>query len=122
MDRGRKLNILYSAMLDTMGLDRERLRPTGGPFHGVVPARQATPLGQIDLPGTTDIKRVRHITTSRKKLASKRHESLPVDAQRDGRQVRAAIQLLQEHHHNSSSGFSANKCTISITVWSIVQY
>jgi hypothetical protein len=49
MDKGKTLNILYSATLDAMGLDRECLRPTGRPFHGVVPGRQAIPLGHIDL-------------------------------------------------------------------------
>ena len=35
-----------------MGVDRTHLRPIRAPFHGVVPGRQAVPLGQIDLPVT----------------------------------------------------------------------
>ena len=35
-----------------MGIDRTRIRPTEAPFHGVVPGKQAVPLGQIDLPVT----------------------------------------------------------------------
>ena len=39
-------------MLDAMGIDQSRIRPTGAPFHGIVPGKQAMPLGQIDLPIT----------------------------------------------------------------------
>ena len=35
-----------------MGVDRMNLRPTRAPFHGIVPGKQAMPLGQIDLPIT----------------------------------------------------------------------
>ena len=35
-----------------MGIDRARVRPIGEPFHGIVPRKQAMPLGQIDLPVT----------------------------------------------------------------------
>jgi len=49
MDGGSSLNILYVDTLDTMGIDRARLRPSGAPFHGVMPGKQAIPLGQIDL-------------------------------------------------------------------------
>ncbi|XP_066324509.1 uncharacterized protein [Miscanthus floridulus] len=35
-----------------MGVDRMNLRPVRAPFHGIVPGRQAMPLGQIDLPVT----------------------------------------------------------------------
>jgi len=35
-----------------MGIDRTNLHPIRAPFHGVVPGRQAIPLGQIDLPIT----------------------------------------------------------------------
>ena len=35
--------------LNAMGIDRSRVRPTGAPFHGIVPRKQAMPLGQIDL-------------------------------------------------------------------------
>jgi len=43
------LNILYADTLDAMGIDRSRLRPSGAPFHGVMPGKQAIPLGWIDL-------------------------------------------------------------------------
>ena len=52
MDGGSGLNIMYSETLDTMGIDRARIQPTGAPFHGIVPGKQAMPLGQINLPIT----------------------------------------------------------------------
>ncbi|XP_039780570.1 uncharacterized protein LOC120647793 [Panicum virgatum] len=52
MDGGSGLNIMYAEMLDAMGIDRSQLRPSGAPFHGVVPGKQALPIGQIDLPVT----------------------------------------------------------------------
>ncbi|XP_066323176.1 uncharacterized protein [Miscanthus floridulus] len=52
MDRGSGLNIMYVEMLDAMGIDRVRIWPTGAPFHGIMPGKQAMPLGQIDLPIT----------------------------------------------------------------------
>ena len=52
MDGGSSLNIMYTETLDAMGIDRARIRPTGAPFHGIVPRKQAVPLGQIDLPVT----------------------------------------------------------------------
>ncbi|XP_066392747.1 uncharacterized protein [Miscanthus floridulus] len=52
MDGGSGLNIMYAQTLDEMGVDRMHLRPVQAPFHGVVPGRQAVPLGQIDLPVT----------------------------------------------------------------------
>ncbi|XP_066311436.1 uncharacterized protein [Miscanthus floridulus] len=52
MDGGSGLNIMYVEMLNAMGVDRVRIRPTGAPFHGIVPRKQAMPLGQIDLPIT----------------------------------------------------------------------
>ena len=52
MDGGSGLNIMYAEMLDTMGVDRARIRPTEAPFHGIMPRKQAIPLGQIDLPVT----------------------------------------------------------------------
>ena len=39
-------------MLDTMGIDRSRIRPTRAPFHGILPRKQDMSLGQIDLPVT----------------------------------------------------------------------
>ena len=38
--------------LDAMGIDRSFIRPTGAPFHGIMPGKQVMPLGQIDLPVT----------------------------------------------------------------------
>jgi len=35
-----------------MGINRMNLHPIRVPFHGIVPSRQAVPLGQIDLPIT----------------------------------------------------------------------
>ncbi|XP_072148517.1 uncharacterized protein [Setaria viridis] len=52
MDGGSSLNILYVETLDAMGIDHSRLRPSKVPFHGVMPGKQAMPLGQIDLPVT----------------------------------------------------------------------
>ena len=45
MDGGSGLNIMYAKMLDEMGVDRTNLRPVRAPFHGIVPSRQAMPLG-----------------------------------------------------------------------------
>ncbi|XP_066380544.1 uncharacterized protein [Miscanthus floridulus] len=50
MDGGSGLNIMYAKTLDAMGIDQVRIRPTGAPFHGIVPRKQAVPLGQIDVP------------------------------------------------------------------------
>ena len=52
MDGGSVLNIMYTEMLNAMGVDRARIRPTGEPFHGIMPGKQAMSLGQIDLPIT----------------------------------------------------------------------
>jgi hypothetical protein len=52
MDKGSGLNIMYVETLDAMGIDRPRIRPTGAPFHDIVPGKEAKPLGQIDLPIT----------------------------------------------------------------------
>ena len=52
MDGGSGLNIMYAEMLDAMGIDRSRVRPTRVPFHIIVPGKQAVPLGQIDLCNT----------------------------------------------------------------------
>ncbi|XP_066319780.1 uncharacterized protein [Miscanthus floridulus] len=35
-----------------MGIDRSHIRPTGAPFHGIMPGNKAVSLGQIDLPIT----------------------------------------------------------------------
>jgi hypothetical protein len=52
MDGGSSLNIIYAKTLNAMGIDRARVWPTGAPFHGIVPEKQAKPLRQIDLPVT----------------------------------------------------------------------
>ena len=52
MDGGSGLNIMYAKTLDAMGINRSRVRPTGAPFHGIVPRKQAMPHGQIILPIT----------------------------------------------------------------------
>ena len=52
MDGDSGLNIMYAEMLDTMGIDRVRVWLTGAPFHGVMPGKQALPLGQVNLPIT----------------------------------------------------------------------
>ena len=52
MDGGSGLNIMYAETLDAMGINQERILPTGVPFHGIVPRKQAKLLGQIDLPIT----------------------------------------------------------------------
>ena len=39
MDGGSGLNIMYAKMLDTIGIDRSRIRPTRVPFHGIVPGK-----------------------------------------------------------------------------------
>jgi hypothetical protein len=52
MDGGSGLNIIYAETLNAMGVDWARVWPTGVPFHGIVPGKQAKPLGQIDMPIT----------------------------------------------------------------------
>jgi hypothetical protein len=52
MDGGSAINILYSAMYDAMGLGRDHLRPTRGPFHGIVAEGCVTPLRRVDHPLT----------------------------------------------------------------------
>ena len=52
MDGGSSLNIMYAETLDAMGINQSCIWPTGAPFHGIVPRKQAMPLGQIDLPIT----------------------------------------------------------------------
>ena len=49
MDEGSGVNIMYAETLDAMGINQSRIRPTKAPFHGIVPGKQAVPLGQIDL-------------------------------------------------------------------------
>jgi hypothetical protein len=49
MDGGSSLNIMYAETLDALKISRAQLRLSGAPFHGIVPGKQALPLGQIDL-------------------------------------------------------------------------
>jgi hypothetical protein len=49
IDGGSGLNIMYIDTLDAMDIDRSRIQLIGVPFHGIVPGKQAKPLGQIDL-------------------------------------------------------------------------
>ncbi|XP_066380094.1 uncharacterized protein [Miscanthus floridulus] len=50
MNGGSGLSIMYAKKLDKMGVDRTCLCPTRAPFHGIMPGKQAMPLGQINLP------------------------------------------------------------------------
>jgi hypothetical protein len=52
MDGGSGLNIMYIEMLDSMDINRSRIRPTGAPFYRIILGKQAKPLGQINLPIT----------------------------------------------------------------------
>ena len=45
MDGGSGLNIMYAKTLDEMGIDRTCVHPTREPFHGIMPEKQAMPLG-----------------------------------------------------------------------------
>ena len=45
MDGGINLNIMYAKTLDKMGVDWTHLYPTRAPFHGIMPGKQAKPLG-----------------------------------------------------------------------------
>ena len=40
MDGGSSLNIIYLETLDLLGIDRGRLQPSAGGFHGVVPGKR----------------------------------------------------------------------------------
>jgi hypothetical protein len=44
MDGGSSLNIMYVETIDAMGINQSRIQPTGAPFHGIVPVKQAKPL------------------------------------------------------------------------------
>jgi len=50
MDGGSGLNILYTEILNLMGISKSLLRANASPCQGVVPGHQAYPLRQIDLP------------------------------------------------------------------------
>jgi hypothetical protein len=44
MDRGSGLNILYASTLDKMGIPRQ---PSKALFYGIMPGKEAMPLGRI---------------------------------------------------------------------------
>jgi hypothetical protein len=50
MDGGSSLNIIYAQTLDLLGIAKMRLQPSIGGFHGVIPRKQAEPIGRVDLP------------------------------------------------------------------------
>ena len=50
MDGGSSLNIIYLETLDLLSIERARLQPSVGGFHGVVPGKKALLVGRIDLP------------------------------------------------------------------------
>jgi len=47
MDGGNDLNILYASTLDKMGIPRRSLRPSNASFYGIMPRKEAVPLGRI---------------------------------------------------------------------------
>jgi hypothetical protein len=49
MDGGSGLSILYICTLDRMGILQSHLRPSNAPFYGIVPRKEAMPLGRIRL-------------------------------------------------------------------------
>ncbi|XP_066361525.1 uncharacterized protein [Miscanthus floridulus] len=49
MDGGSGLNFMYAKMLDAMGIDRSCIQPTRAPFRGIMPGKQAMPLGMETL-------------------------------------------------------------------------
>jgi hypothetical protein len=49
MDGGSSLNIVNMSTLDSMGIQRSKLRLLSTPCHGVVPGMEAVPLGQINI-------------------------------------------------------------------------
>jgi hypothetical protein len=52
MDGGSGINLLYAETYNAMGLSRSAIRPSGAPFHGVIPRLQAILLSQVNLPVT----------------------------------------------------------------------
>ena len=43
MDGESGLNLLYAETYDAMGLSQSAIRPSGTPFHGVIPGLQPSP-------------------------------------------------------------------------------
>jgi hypothetical protein len=52
IDGGSSLNIIYAKTLDAMGINSSCIQLNRAPIRGIVPRKQAIPLGQIDLPIT----------------------------------------------------------------------
>ena len=55
MDGGSVLTIMYAETLDAMGIDRERIRLTGAPFHGIMPGSRPCHLGRSIYPSPLGI-------------------------------------------------------------------
>jgi hypothetical protein len=49
MDGDSSLNILYASTLDKMGIPRSSLHPSKTPYYGIMPGKEAMPLGRIQL-------------------------------------------------------------------------
>jgi hypothetical protein len=47
MDGGSGLNILYDSTLDKMGIPQSSLCPSRASFYGIMPGKEAMPLGRI---------------------------------------------------------------------------
>ncbi|XP_066392442.1 uncharacterized protein [Miscanthus floridulus] len=54
MDEGSGLNILYTSTLDKTGIPRSSLCPSKALFYGIMPWKEAMPLGRIQLNITFD--------------------------------------------------------------------
>ena len=55
MDGGSDLNIMYVETLNAMDIYRSRIWLTGAPFHGIMPRKQAVPLGRLIWPSPLGI-------------------------------------------------------------------
>lgn len=49
MDGGSGINVLYVSTLHRMGIRRDVFQPSSTEFHGIVPANNVAPIGQITL-------------------------------------------------------------------------
>jgi hypothetical protein len=56
IDGGSSLNILFLKTFNQMRLSRSLLHTSRAPFYGIVPGAAATPVGQISLPVTFEIR------------------------------------------------------------------
>jgi hypothetical protein len=64
MNGGSGNNVLYASTLDEMGIPSSALRPSTGPFHGVIPRIEALPSGRSICPSRSGV-----CGTSAQKLA-----------------------------------------------------